>query len=104
MPGFQLNAMRPIIIITVLRSARVLRDAYETFRRYGIEGMALDTKRIDAYVNESLMLVTALCPVIGYDEASAIAHRTNDEENRFARRRDASRGCTWVSRRDGPPD
>jgi fumarate hydratase class II len=39
----------------------------------------LDTERIGDYVNESLMLVTALSPVIGYDTASAIAHRANDE-------------------------
>ena len=48
-------------------------------RRYGIEGITLDTRRIGTYVDESLMLVTALSPVIGYDKASAIAHKANDE-------------------------
>ena len=79
--------MRPIII-NVLRSARILRDASETFRCYGIEGMALDTRRIRAYVNESLMVVMALSPVVAYDRAAAIAHHTSDQWNQFARRCD----------------
>src|SRR5262249_41070682 len=77
--NFELNAMRPIIINNVLHSARILGDACEKLRRFSIEGLRLDTKRIGNYVNESLMLVTALSPVIGYDKASAIAHQANDE-------------------------
>ena len=77
--NFELNAMRPIIINNVLHSARILGDACEKLRQYGIEGITLDTGRISQYVNESLMLVTALSPVIGYDKASAIAHRAQDE-------------------------
>jgi fumarate hydratase, class II len=76
--NFELNAMRPIIINNVLHSARILGDASEKLRRYGIEGITLDTQRIGAYVNDSLMLVTALSPVIGYDKASAIAHKAQD--------------------------
>jgi len=72
--NFELNAMRPIVINNVLHSARILGDACEKLRQYGIEGITLDTERISKYVNESLMLVTALSPVIGYDKASAIAH------------------------------
>src|SRR5215831_11730604 len=77
--NFELNAMRPIIINNVLHAARILGDACEKLRRYGIEGITLDTGRINQYVNESLMLVTALSPVIGYDKASTIAHRAQDE-------------------------
>jgi fumarate hydratase class II len=77
--NFELNAMRPIIINNVLHSARILGDAAEKLRRYGIEGITLDKERISQYVNESLMLVTALSPVIGYDKASAIAHKAFDE-------------------------
>jgi fumarate hydratase, class II len=77
--NFELNAMRPIIINNVLHSARILGDACEKLRLYSIEGITLDQKRIGAYVNDSLMLVTALSPVIGYDKASAIAHQANDE-------------------------
>jgi fumarate hydratase class II len=63
----------------VLHDGRILGDACEKLRRYGIEGITLDTDRISRYVNESLMLVTALSPIIGYDKASAIAHRAQDE-------------------------
>ena len=77
--NFELNAMRPIIINTVLHSARILGDACDKLRQFGIEGITLDTERISKYVNESLMLVTALSPVIGYDKASAIAHKALDE-------------------------
>jgi fumarate hydratase class II len=78
--NFELNAMRPIIINNVLHSARILGDACDKFRQYGVEGIALDRKRIGQYVDESLMLVTALSPVIGYDKASAIAHRALDRD------------------------
>src|SRR5262249_40987628 len=78
--NFELNAMRPIIINNVLHSARILGDACGKFRQYGVEGIALDLKRIGKYVNESLMLVTALSPVIGYDKASAIAHLALDKD------------------------
>jgi fumarate hydratase, class II len=77
--NFELNAMRPIIINNVLHSARIIGDACEKLRQFGIEGITLDTERISKYVNESLMLVTALSPVIGYDKASAIAHKALDE-------------------------
>jgi fumarate hydratase, class II len=77
--NFELNAMRPIIINNVLHSARILGDGCEKLRRFSIEGMTLNTNRIGEYVNESLMLVTALSPVIGYDKASSIAHRADDE-------------------------
>jgi fumarate hydratase, class II len=77
--NFELNAMRPIILNNVLHSARILGDACEKLRRYGIEGITLNTEKIKQYVNESLMLVTALSPVIGYDKASAIAHQAQDE-------------------------
>ena len=77
--NFELNAMRPIILKNVLHSARILGDACEKLRQYGIESITLDSERISMYVKESLMLVTALSPVIGYDKASAIAHKALDE-------------------------
>jgi fumarate hydratase, class II len=72
--NFELNAMRPIVINNVLHSARILGDAAEKLRTYCIDGIQLNTDQIDHYVHRSLMLVTALSPVIGYDKASAIAH------------------------------
>jgi fumarate hydratase class II len=77
--NFELNAMRPIIINNVLHSARVLGDAADKLRRYSVEGTQLDRDKIDTYVGRSLMLVTALSPYIGYDKASAIAHKADDE-------------------------
>jgi len=77
--NFELNAMRPLIINNVLQSARILGDACEKLRRYSIQEITLDQDRISKYVNESLMLVTALSPVIGYDKASVIAHKALNE-------------------------
>jgi fumarate hydratase class II len=77
--NFELNAMRPIIITNFLHSARILGDACEKLRQFCIDGVELDQDHIDNYVNRSLMLVTALSPVIGYDRASTIAHKANDE-------------------------
>ncbi|MGO9007938.1 MAG: class II fumarate hydratase [Beijerinckiaceae bacterium] len=76
--NFELNAMRPIIINNFLHSARLLADACDKLRRYQVEGTQLNRKRIDEMLGRSLMLVTALSPVIGYDKASAIAHKAND--------------------------
>jgi fumarate hydratase class II len=76
--NFELNAMRPIIINNFLHSARILGDACEKLRQFSIEGARLNRQRIDELLGRSLMLVTALSPVIGYDKASAIAHAAND--------------------------
>jgi len=72
--NFELNAMRPIVINNFLHSARILGDAAEKLQTYCIDGVQLNKDQIDEYVHRSLMLVTALSPVIGYDKASAIAH------------------------------
>jgi fumarate hydratase class II len=72
--NFELNAMRPIIINNFLHSARILADGCEKFRTFSVEGTQLNRERVAELVNRSLMLVTALSPVIGYDKASAIAH------------------------------
>jgi fumarate hydratase class II len=77
--NFELNAMRPIIVNNVLHSARIIGDACEKLHQYCIEGTELHTEQIRTYVERSLMLVTALSPVIGYDKASAIAHAANDK-------------------------
>ncbi|WP_158932752.1 class II fumarate hydratase [Acidisphaera sp. S103] len=77
--NFELNAMRPIIINNFLHSARVLGDACDKFRRFSVEGTRLNRQRISEMLGRSLMLVTALSPVIGYDKASAIAHKASDE-------------------------
>ena len=73
--NFELNAMRPIIINNVLHSARILADGMARFREYSVEGTRLNRPRIQAYVDGSVMLVTALSPVIGYQNAAHIAEK-----------------------------
>jgi fumarate hydratase, class II len=77
--NFELNAMRPIIINNFLHSARILADGCEKFRTYSVEGTELNAKKIAEYVQNSLMLVTALSPVIGYNNASKIAHTAHTD-------------------------
>ncbi|HYZ56179.1 MAG TPA: class II fumarate hydratase [Streptosporangiaceae bacterium] len=95
--NFELNAMRPIIINNFLHSATILGDACTKLREYCIEGTQLNRKQIDSYVNRSLMLVTALSPVIGYDKASAIAHKANDEGTTL---REAALATGYISAAD----
>ncbi|WP_027687777.1 class II fumarate hydratase [Rhizobium leguminosarum] len=73
--NFELNAMRPIIINNFLHSARILADGCERFRRYSVEGTELNAAKIASYVEGSVMLVTALSPAIGYQNAAHIAER-----------------------------
>ena len=77
--NFELNTMRPIVINNFLHSARILGDACETMRVFCIAGTELDRGRIAELVDRSLMLVTALSPVVGYDAAAAIAHKAHVE-------------------------
>ena len=73
--NFQLNAMRPIIINNFLHSARILADGCEKFRKFSVEGTELKQEKIKSYVERSVMLVTALSPVIGYQNAAHIAEK-----------------------------
>jgi fumarate hydratase class II len=77
--NLELNTMRPIVINAFIHSAHILGDACEKFLRYSVEGTRLDRARIDEMLSRSLMLVTALSPVIGYDKAAAIAHKAHEE-------------------------
>jgi fumarate hydratase class II len=77
--NFELNAMRPVVINNFLHSATILADGCEKFRRFSVEGTTLDRVRIDRYVANSLMLVTALSPVIGYQNAAHIAEKAAAE-------------------------
>ncbi|AQT83180.1 fumarate hydratase, class II [Mycolicibacterium litorale] len=71
--NFELNAMRPVIINNVLHSIRILADGCAKFLEYSVKGTTLNTDRITRYVDTSAMLVTALSPVIGYQNAAHIA-------------------------------
>ena len=71
--NFELNAMRPVIINNFLHSARILADGCEKFLKFSVKDTKLNTDRIATYLANSAMLVTALSPVIGYQNAAHIA-------------------------------
>jgi fumarate hydratase class II len=77
--NFELNAMRPIVINNFLHSARILADGCGKFHDFSVAGTELNQPQIALDVSRSLMLVTALSPVIGYDKASQIAHSAADQ-------------------------
>ena len=70
----QLNVYKPVIIHCFLQSVRLLTDAAHGFVDFMINGIELNRDRIDGYVRDSLMLVTAISPTIGYDKAAQVAH------------------------------
>jgi fumarate hydratase class II len=72
--NFELNAFRPVLISHYLHSAQNIADACDHFRQFMIEGAELDEVRLRQNIERSVMMVTALSPVIGYDQASAISH------------------------------
>ena len=76
----EMNVYKPLIIFNVTHSVRILADGCTNFRTFLIEGTKPNLKKIKEYVERSLMLVTALSPVIGYDKASKIAHYANDND------------------------
>jgi fumarate hydratase class II len=78
--NFQLNTFRPMMIYNTLRSARLIADASEHFRRFMIDGTELNEVVIGANVGRSAMLVTALSPLIGYVKAAAIAHHAIEHD------------------------
>ncbi len=73
--NFELNTMRPVIIRNFLHSVRILADGCEKFRVYSVQGTRIDEAKLKENLHKSLMLVTALSPVIGYDKAAEIAHK-----------------------------
>jgi len=77
--NFELNAFRPLVIDEFLRSARLLRDASDSLRVHLVEGTSLDEERLRQYVEGSVMVITALTPVVGYDVAARVARLAIDE-------------------------
>jgi len=76
----EMNVYKPLIIFNIMHAIDILSGGVINFRRFLVEGTEPNRKRIDEYVAGSLMLVTALAPVIGYDKASKIAHYALDHE------------------------
>jgi len=79
--NFQLNVYKPVMIHNFLNSVRLLSDACRSFTDHCIVGIQLDHDRIRENVANSLMLVTALTPKIGYDKAAAIAHKAHHDHS-----------------------
>jgi len=77
--NFELNVFKPVIIHNFLNSVRLLTDSCRSFTDHCVQGMELDRQRIEQYVKNSLMLVTALSPKIGYDKAAEIAKKAHHE-------------------------
>ncbi len=76
----EMNVYKPLIIFNVTHSITIMTDSCTNFRKFLVEGTKPNLKKINQYVEESLMLVTALSPVIGYDKASKIAHYAMDND------------------------
>jgi fumarate hydratase, class II len=70
---FELNVFKPLIAHNILQSIEIMADSSKTFAEYCVRGIKADTKRIKYLLDNSLMLVTALAPKIGYDNAAKIA-------------------------------
>ncbi|HEY7136802.1 MAG TPA: class II fumarate hydratase [Acidimicrobiia bacterium] len=79
MGNFELNVFKPVMIFNFLHSVDLLTDVSRTFREFCIDGLQPNRERIAEHVSQSLMLVTALSPVIGYDKAAEIAKKAHHE-------------------------
>ncbi len=76
----EMNVYKPLIIFNITHSITIMTDGCRNFREFLVEGTQPNLKKIKEYVDRSLMLVTALSPVIGYDKASKIAHYAMDND------------------------
>jgi len=76
----EMNVYKPLIIFNITHSVTIMADGCTNFRKFLVEGTKPNLKKIKEYVERSLMLVTALSPVIGYDKASKIAHYALDND------------------------
>ena len=72
---FELNVFKPLIAHNILQSIDLLADSSKNFSIYCIRGLKADKKKINEYLKNSLMLVTALAPYIGYDNSAKIAKK-----------------------------
>ena len=76
----EMNVYKPLLIFNVARSIRTMADGCTNFRKFLVEGAEPNLEQISTFVERSLMLVTALSPVIGYDNASKVAHYALDHD------------------------
>ncbi len=78
--NFELNAFRPILIANYLHSALIMADMCDHFREFMVEGTKLNEKKLTENIDNSVMMVTALSPVIGYDKAAEISYYAIDHD------------------------
>ena len=76
----EMNVYKPLIIHNIMEAIRIMSDGMNNFRRFLVDGTRPNLKQIATFVERSLMLVTALSPVIGYDKASQVAHYALDHD------------------------
>jgi fumarate hydratase class II len=76
----EMNVYKPLMIFSITKSVRIMSDGCNNFRKFLVEGTEPNFKQISTFVERSLMLVTALSPVIGYDKASKVAHYALDHD------------------------
>jgi fumarate hydratase, class II len=77
--NFELNVFKPVIIFNYLHSVELLADVCNSFVEHCVQGIEVNREQVDKYVKNSLMLVTALSPKIGYDNATKVAHTAHHE-------------------------
>jgi len=77
----EMNVYKPLMIFNIAQSVRIISDSCDAFTRYLLKDMQPNKQQIDQYLKESLMLVTALSPEIGYDKASQLVHYADDHHS-----------------------
>ena len=77
--NFELNVAKPVMIYNLLQSINLLADSIKSFEKRCLKGIKPLKENIDKYLNRSLMLVTALTPLIGYEKAAEIANKAHRE-------------------------
>ena len=95
--NFELNVYKPVIAANVIRSARLMADACDTFREFAVAGVTANRDRIAELVAQSLMLVTALNPKIGYDRAAEVAKKAHKDGTTL---REAALSLGYISGED----
>src|SRR5579863_842615 len=79
--NFELNVFKPVIIFNFLHSVRLLADTCRSFREHCASGIEVNRQQLEQDVQNSLMLVTALSPIVGYDKAAKIAHTAHHDHS-----------------------
>jgi fumarate hydratase, class II len=92
--NFELNVFKPVIIHNFLHSVRLLTDVTKSFVTYCLAGLGVNRTKIEYFVNRSLMLVTALSPIIGYDKCAKLAHYAHEHDLSL---REANQALKFIS-------